>query len=66
MEPTEKTVYSIVQFFEKLITDFSWPRLSFFAVFLAIVVRAFVVYEKYTGSSSLPGLIVRLPSSSDS
>jgi hypothetical protein len=56
MEPPDKTVYSIVQFFEKLITDFSWPRLSFVVAFLVIVVGGFFVYEKYTGSFELTRL----------
>lgn len=48
MGTTEKTVSSLVQFFEKLITDFSWRRLAFVAGFLGLVGTAFFIFEVYT------------------
>ncbi len=56
MVSSDKTVNSIVQFFEKLITEFSWPRLLFVAGLLITVVLALIVYEKVTGNFELTRL----------
>jgi hypothetical protein len=53
MESTDKTVGSVVQFFEKLITDFSWRRLGFVAGLIVLVGSTLVVYEYYTQTLKL-------------
>jgi hypothetical protein len=56
MDTPEKAVGSIIQFFEKLITDFSWRRLGFVFGFLAFVGVALFIYESYTHSFTLARL----------
>ena len=43
----------IVAFFDKLIENFSWKRLSFVLVLLALAVVALLAYESYTSSFKL-------------
>lgn len=39
---------AIIQFFERLITQFSWRRLLFVLIIIFLFITAFVVYETYT------------------
>lgn len=52
----EKTVTSVVDFFERLITDFSWRRLTFVTGLLLTVGISFFAYEFYTQSFRLARL----------
>lgn len=52
----DKTTTTIVSFFEKLITEFSWRRLLFVVVFAALMFLCFVAYEYYTRSFKLTRL----------
>jgi hypothetical protein len=52
----EKNVGSFVDFFERLITDFSWRRLGLIAAFLVMVGAGLAVYELYTQSFKLQRL----------
>ena len=52
----EKTVSSVVDFFERLITDFSWRRLTLVAGLLITVGVFFFTYELYTQSFRLTRL----------
>ncbi len=56
LESTDKAVGSLIQFFEKLITDFTWRRFGFVAGFVIIIGMIFVVYEFYTRSFMLARL----------
>ena len=44
---------SFFSFFEKLILDFSWTRLSFFVILIALVIASILVFEFYTGYFSI-------------
>lgn len=56
MDSPERTVGSFVQFFERLITDFSWRRLGFVAGFLALIGISLIIFELYTQSFKLARL----------
>ena len=56
MESADKAVGSFIQFFERLITDFTWRRFGFVAGFVILIGLIFVVYEFYTRSFMLARL----------
>ncbi len=56
MESADKAVGSFIQFFEKLITDFTWRRFAFVAGFIILIGLIFFVYEFYTRSFMLARL----------
>ena len=56
MADTSSSIGSLLEFFERIITDFTWRRIGVIITLLALVVSVFIVFEFYTQSFRLTRL----------